>query len=1663
MFHAAPGHHRRQPGRFFALCFAALFSLFVLPARAQFTLPGTLSVSPSAATGGGTVLLGATHLADGRYVVIIKNASVSATLLDMPGGTGQLQEYVTLPTLAAGSYTVELRIDGNLTQSRSYRVLPPLTVTPSTASPRAGNSFGFSVSGLTDGTLSLVYAGKVAFGPVNVSAGSFSGKFTLPTDRPASLPASVVLEARNAIGKTAPRVGSTTLSVQTPNRSPFIQVGSSTPPSSINLRDPLSMSGNVVINDLDPADSDVQYWWRDQIGRVVPMGAQLSSVQANGQFTAAMRAPQLATLSAWRAEGSGSVFAVGKIKDHQGNLQQHPSPWQNLSVDPAFNDTVDITLRLRGSDGLPIEGARVVLRTDNLEDLYPPNSNKAPVRIDGGSTPVQVPSQFDASPVNDEIVGCPDDLERQATNASGNATFSFGLALPQGAVNLDGSGPPPMATIAPTEQCISPDNNTPELCTLIDPAAINVHLEVIAAHKGYGWLTTDSIANSGYVREFPLTIDLRIDRYTRHIDSKVCVPDTNPTDAILTACEEGGADGDQVMDLVLPKLANSGLQLAAPRWGLAYRDTLAGGVIVYQPLPDLGDFDGKASFVPPTPAARTFSIGYVRGAGNALSGAELHLVGRAQPIMLTNTDEQFSCDAAATEYLTAALPADVLEGLRFPRKVFGITGDSLYGWVVAHEEGTSRTGVRAFRIDFKRPSAAIASTASLPGVQVRIQDPHSVRVTVPPNDATGKTDTGAAHASGCGDPECDGYDELKNKTNSATAHLDQQFCLPEGTTVCGSVSGVNSSHTQYNREPPTPPPGELFVGGDAGQSTARHWETLYDLTIPLFRWYWGVPEVFSARVFADLGIKAEYLLAYAMKPLEPRNSYVETGGRLDIYVPIGVDVSVLMGILVDAGAMITVALQGEVVGRANADATTCVDESLNFRMDFDYWVEIGCPIDFPLDPTCWIPNIEGSENIFRKVISETNGCLNRPASGNAWNLLTQELDKAASGHATGKANPEMIVRPADRRAMNRHPALAVDSAGNQLLLYVNSLGKLVAAHTPVDGVADTAQLSDGWGIRDVAVMHYGVDRAVAVWAESDLRAAPAPGDDLARHQFLRFAVFDGMTWTAADDLTAPGYGEGGVRLARCLPRPAFYRQDCSGNKVSLVFQRNTARVTGGESHIYLSDFDGVSWSSPRRVDQSGSFNITPAIAYQNAVPVVAWVRYAPDAVDLSDIDKRNLAMRTMDGLAIEQVDTRNSRVAQPDLATTSNGRLALAFTRAAVNDAFIGTRQGLQIGYRDCSSSPCLIRAFAVKDAHGRLVYGERPRVVANDSDGVNVIFRALSVGALPGVADPENNRMPDDPVGIRESRGELLNIVSGLTANQTRVQLQSNDGGGHLQPAVAFNAASGQVVTVSTLLPAIGNTIVAKRDSDVRLLAKTTALDDGLQMATLPALPDLAMESLESSATQLTPGDDISVHVSVINAGNAWTPDANRSATLRLYWDTPQTRETLYGNLAIPTLAPGQRFETDLQIPVPADFHDDERQTLRAELLVDDPDGEIDGANNGATLSIGGMPVPQNLHALSAAGSRIVNLTWDDPADSRVAGYRIWVDGPDGTPMPMGSSFNLGFADLSALYGFDRSYRVSTYSERGVESELSKPLRAAPSPAILAGESARVFSDSFE
>lgn len=1639
-------------------------------AAAQFTLPmgEQLTLTPTSATPAGKISVAGARLADGDYRVELVDAARSRHLLvSIAGGTGEFQRTASVPSLPSGNYIVELLVAGRLVDSVSLRVLPPLGVTPSSTSPRAGSKLAFTVSGLAEGALTLLYAGKPAFGPVNVSSGSFSGTLIVPTDRPATLPASVALTAHNMVGKLVPRVGSRNLSVQTADTRPFLRVSSSTTSNSTpTARERFRIGGSVASNEAEPLQAQVHHYWVGSNGKVVPMGALGSQLQADGSFSHELATPQIGTGSAWQANGAGHVMSVTQWRDERGVLQSESTRGPDLTTTLDTDAAIDISLTLTGTDGTRIEGARIVMSNADLDELYPPNSNEAGVYLSGANAAQFPLSQFEREPLY--LAGsCPPNESRQYTDANGRAQFEFGLDVPQGGTGF-GNAATPLLTIQPETLCNDLDINT-HICTHSDPAGITLQLSVLALHTGYGYATEQIVNGLPTLNENVVKIYARIDRYIGAIQTDLCLPGQTRE---AGTCRHQEFSRSANISLTLPKAPKPGLILGVPYFpaaggesGITIASAQWGTVARYAPIADLSAFT-SAAFSPTQPPARSVFVQYLRGAAPAMATGFPKLVvndGRDTHVLTMTSQGGSDCEnteGGAVTY-SVALPTRFNEGLRFPQRTFG-NRDTVRVSVVGQDvEG--RTGLSQADLVFVDAGATAAALAGRPNLAINTSNPHARKLTLAPTDVTARTDSAAPPAEF----------NVGAKTNQAVAQNDYELCLPSDSP-CGAFTEINSSHLQFNKPGDSPPAGEFLSGSEDVDTRDAPWEVLFEKTIPLFRWYWGVPELLSAEVFADLKLKAEYLFRTYFASENPGSSLVQTGGRMGVGIFIGVDIDVLFGILVDAGAGITGTLTGEVVAEAGLSQAPCVKEDLTFRMDFSGWLEIGCPIPNPFDPTCYIPDIEENYNILNEQVLGGNTCVpvNKRAPLGKVGALLAGLPSGA-GLAGGIGRPPAIdpITPEERRGANRHGAIAADGVGNRMSVYVSQLGNLVAAEQPPEGGRNLHQLSTAFGIRDVAVSYFSADRAVAVWAESDITSTTPNVSDLASRQYLRTATFNGTTWSDSVPLTSPGFGEGGTRLARCKPRVTALRSDCVAQRVSLVYQRNTQRRMGGHKHVYLRHFNGTSWSAEVRVDSSGDYNLTPAIAYQNAQPVVAWVRYDPGTVAgspedptlpaLSKVDARRLALRVMDGSAAEEVlSGLPTRVAQPTLAAIDDQTLAIAFTRAADSDAFVGLRQALHLGTRSCSVQPCRTTARMVRDARGRAIYGERPTLLVKPNGTVSIGFRALSLGVVNS-AFPDSNLFADDPAGLREGLGAVVDLRANLATG--RVALVGMGGGAGAvatQPNFAFDPASNELLAIQGQINPGDLFRKSAGDDGAPAVAKLQALEEGLVLASANDVPDLAIEAVEGSAARLLAGSDVPITVRVGNRGSQWQPDAEHVATLRLYWDTPETRGTLLAQIPIAALAPGGSATHVVQARVPAAFGVDERQSVRAEILVESPEGELDGSNNAGSVALGGMPVPQALATLSLPGSRLVNLSWTPIVDDRIAGFRVYLENDDGDTIPLGSSFNAGFTDLSARFGQVRRYRVASYSARGIESELSAPLSASPALEAL---TTAVFGSGFE
>ncbi len=1627
------------PSHLFA---ALLLWLSLCPAAlAQLSFGPVVTASPASATVGGTVMINASRLTGNHSYSarLVPTAGSPTTLFTQTSNADSLLKNVVIPSVAGGKYTLELRADNVLLDTASFGVVPPLAVTytPTTSTP--GASVAFTVTGLTAGSLVLDYDGAPAFGPVSITGSSYSGKFRIPTDRPSQLPATVVTQARNIVGKIAPRIGNANFATKVANTSPFAKIVSATPSTgTVKNTDSFNVTGKLAFNESNANDVTVSQFWKAADGSVVPFGASTFSVQSNGDFTSTQRAPQWGTMSAMQAAGSGQVMTVTQFRDGNDVPQfQSGNPVGIVSqfdTDPG----VDITLLIRDSNSAPLQHARVDLSTEQADDLFD-DPNNAPVNIDGSSFAGHA-TQYNPNPQQSE--GCPTGLQRQYSDAQGRVEFPFAVDPPGGGYLLDGSHPY-QVTIAPSQDCVQlPDGKGGyiEHCTTVDPAGLAFTLAIRTAHLGYGYRDSQGV-------ELPVMVNARVDRYTGQITTATCKPNQ--------ACTQQSFNRSANLVINLPAVGSS-LEVGDPYFqsdaesvAINPRPGQAAGGEPYRfdYVADLTQFYGSAAdFKPLRPPTLRFA--YHRGAGKALREAHLLLENNHDgydPVgdFSLESSNNTSCESADGVEVWKFHFGDTLSAmLRFPRVRWQNKQGDFHACGYIYGSNDDGSFNRKFCLYWKAVSPDLLNLTD-----IVINDglnPSQVNII-----GTRLFDGGATHS----DAAPTDY-HVGAKDNSLASGAQFSYCVPSAGGSCSQYSEFSRQDEQFSH---TPTPGAPeFFSGDATQSAgSRQWEDLFNITIPLFRWIWGVPELLSAEVFADLGIGAQTLLDLSFNP-QSGQVIQTTGGAMSVGVHIGVDIDVLFGILVDAGAMITGAAISSIVAKTGGPDAG-VNECFRFTMDFAGWLEIGCPIPNPFDPTCYIPDINETFNILDE--RDPNGC-----SSPSQNSTIAAGLKASTSAGVVRPPPIDPLTPEERRALYRHPAIAFDTDGNGLALWLDDHGQLVSGSVLGRSAGATHPVvSTGWGIRDVAVAFIGPARAVAVWAENALSDDPFRNADLATralNQHLRYATWDGKGWSAVADLTAPGKGEGQVRLARCTGSVVT----CPRNgRVTAVWQRNTGQgIYAAKMHVFTSNFDGTGWTTPVQVDQSGTLNITPALTYQAGNPVIGWVRHDP-AATLDDTTLRRFAYRQMDGHSTEHVDAAIPvGIAAPSLAAVDNNTLAVAFTVVDKGFGFIGTRQALFLGGADCNAGLCSFTSWKMHDTHGRSIYGERPQLLI-DGDGQAVVtMRGLSFGALAG--NPV--LFKDDPPGMQTTSGDLIQMRSPLADQPVPLIALSRDAATHFQPVAALDPSSGDVVALSVNLPSpttfalqVQPTTMQSREP---VAASLTAVDAGVELAAPALAPDLTIDSVIVASGPLVPGGNLAVKVSVLNQGSAWIPDADRNAHVSLWWDNPQTRAAQTSSAGIPALDPGQSVTLQFSMPVPAVFHNDERQTLRATIVASAAVIELDGTNNEIARNLGGMPLPINPIAVLAPGTRFVNLAWDTATDARVKGYRVYVEDEPGKIRPLGSSFNNGFVDLAAQYGAVRRYYITTYSARGVESEKVGPLIAAPLAGTPSDDDV-LFKNGFE
>jgi hypothetical protein len=615
--------------------------------------------------------------------------------------------------------------------------------------------------------------------------------------------------------------------------------------------------------------------------------------------------------------------------------------------------------------------------------------------------------------------------------------------------------------------------------------------------------------------------------------------------------------------------------------------------------------------------------------------------------------------------------------------------------------------------------------------------------------------------------------------------------------------------------------------------------------------------------------------------------------------------------------------------------------------------------------------------------------------------------------------------------------LAANSHGALMAIWPASLTSL--ATSTFDGYAWSAPqvIATGVGSSDPHLVYLAPNKVLAAWVETTLPPgqpasyyATIPLTEAVKSQRVAYSIWDGSSWSQAAALTTPLYGEGNLALAACTGDPLCP----AGGAATLVWQRfATADPLQRQIRLYYASYQSGAWGAVQPVDPaSTATDILPQVAYQNGVPLFAWVRDSD--TDLTDVTSRRSALRLAGGPIVLPAELPDA-IGEISLAAGHDGSVMLAFTRAADGVRLLDNRRPLWFAEGTCSSAGCTWSVAQQRDVYGRQIYAERPLVTLDNLAQPTLTFRGLGFG--PDLAG-QRFTVPGDPPGMRFSTGELVQLVPGAGAPSYLTQ----DGAVNWMPAAAY-----QPVVGGTAALVVKGTAPA---ADAALHQRAASLAPGLPVEFIfaPPLPDFVVVAADASQRYPPPGMPLQVSIHLLNLGTTWPAGSGETLTIAAAWDGAPGIGAAAGHMILRSLAPGGTTQVALALePPPGSL--EVPHVLNVRVNPDGAVAEADATNNDIMVTIGGMSAPEGLSAGIHAAGGLVFLQWLPPGDVRVAGYRVYRAIGEGPWVPAGSSLTVGWVDLTAAAGMTYRYAVTAYTAAGVESPLSGAVYVSPTARV--------------
>lgn len=1624
-----------------------------------------LLLSPSTAVAGDPIAITASGIVAGRLYRVY--AVDGSTEQEVPLGSAiatsnTLRWQATVPSVPIEQGRVSLRAEtefyGLIECDAVLDTTVPLGVDVTTSAPRAGKPMHVDVDGLAGGAVRLRYGDRVIAGPVPVDGTSASFDVAVPVGYPATFPAQVIVRAEQLAGRNVVRSGTTTITVAAPSSSPFVQAqGLVVDRPAARPGDTVRIDGHFDFGD-DTTSADVRtsaFWVANGSGRITPLPTRALALASDGTFRLDTFPPSLGAMTSFIPAGPGRlrlvIERIGPFGRPETQIVDGPDLTTTFDSDPQTDITITV-LKGGTQETVPLVGAYVVLDGNAPVQPYelPPDDGESGFSTSGLSWVGNTQPNFDfasggrpaVNQVGDAIDDtvqlpppvCGSSLYRRYTNAEGKAEF-----LLQG-----GPQEPPQSFQLVGAARYRASNCTSDGCANTVQLPYKFDLTVYTLHRGAGYRPTSGGSNTEIPSRFEIEYARDTGTFTiRNVRTgAVTVQNTSANIELVVPPITGSQNYLTINDPIMFQQVGTKVS-AVPRIG----DKGYGKWIEFTTA-NVDEFVNEAP-------VKVIRFAHKPSVNGSIDSAKLYLPNNqtGQPNVVGTFNQtafvegcniQDDGTMSGSEQWELRLDNTLASSWRFPRGVW-FRSDAAEPKACGYIEVTNTSGAVGRRnICFEwqpEPSYFAEDNGRLV-----VDDSDMARVLVQSSGAS--IGDSSVHTPNPG-PVLGEPVEKPRATSSRSKSGRGLFDTVTASGPGGAVRRLAGDNPeQFNEGAAGAETTTSFGSGETQIEIGEdRFNNILDATIPLFQWYWGVPEILSVEVYARLRlIAAYYFHGFLTKDEAGEHLDMVNDALFAAIVYVGVDVDVLFGVIVDAGATLFGTVQSEIPIVVADNEPQEIEPCITFKLDFYGYVD-PCPL-------CPTPVIEFNENIIDA--QDPPNCSffdGRPAgSGFVANALQGGGPQFGSDEA---------------RYLRRHPAVDFDPAGNGQVLSLAADGSLRATFVQGSQAFDTSTLSVAPGTRQAKVVYYKPNRAISVWLESALtnqafQAGSYP--TIAQNQRLAYATYDGHHWSAKSIITPPGTGEAHPALVACFAG----KPGCPANgEVLLAWQRNeSGSTTNPKYRIRFATWrPGTGWGALGSADTSAPTNvedITPTAAYVGGKPFIAWVRQL--GTNLNRFDLRRLAYRHVGEGGVQVAGTTvlpDAPVAPSIVAApvASPFDVLLAFVRPEDDEGPVGTSLALHIAAGQCSAGECAWNWHKARDPIGRAIFGERPQVLRVFGDAVSIVMRGFRFEGEDG--EPVQ---AGDTIGSVISSGDLLSLQPNFANGVVRTLAISADGAMHFGQVAAYDAGTQSVVTLASTLVPDGNLpmraiLEATGPKGQRAYGAVRGNFGGVEMRGLASAPDFVIESFTGDAG-VNAGANVATQLRIGNRGNDYVAARDGAVRLELRFDSPAAAPV--ASIALADLAGGDALELEPAFDAPANAYADEPHVLYASIVPAAGFSEVSGDGNDAELAFAALPVPRNIATQIRPGATVVQLGWEAPDDARVAGYRVYRLAEDGaTWLPLGASESPGFLDLSAQFLVPRTYAITSYSARGIESERSKPVTAMPVQPER--DDIELFRDGFE